>query len=63
MANTEKRPVGRPVGSTKVRKQFGIIQLDKDAWQLCKDYCEEHGHKIGAFTAIAIRKYIAHLKK
>lgn len=62
--NTAKRPVGRPtLDPLGLKKEFGYVCLDKEAYQLIKSYCEEEGYRVGFLASKAVKKFIETQKK
>jgi len=44
--------------ANKPKKEFGMLQLDKDLHQALKQYCQHHGFTMKAFVQALIRQGI-----
>ena len=44
--------------ANKPKKEFGMLQLDKDLHTALKQYCQHHGFTIKAFVQALIRQGI-----
>ena len=49
--------------ANKPKKEFGMLQLDKDLHKALKQYCQHHGFNMSGFVSALIRQALANNKR